>query len=51
MNTQCDAAFLGAGFSGCPRVLRLRQQNRRAVLLERSDRLLGRIRAPERRSA
>jgi glycine/D-amino acid oxidase-like deaminating enzyme len=42
MGTECDVAVIGGGFFGCMAALRLRQQHRRAVVLERSDRLLGR---------
>jgi glycine/D-amino acid oxidase-like deaminating enzyme len=42
MDTECDAAVIGGGFFGCMTALRLRQQHRRVVVLERSDHLLGR---------
>jgi glycine/D-amino acid oxidase-like deaminating enzyme len=42
MGTECDAAVIGGGFFGCMTALRLSQQRRRVVVLEKHDRLLGR---------
>ncbi len=39
---ECDAAVIGGGFFGCMTALWLRERHRRVVVLEQSDRLLGR---------
>ncbi len=42
MGSDCDAVVIGGGFFGCMTALRLRQEYRRVVVLERDDHLLGR---------